>query len=261
MFAVERKRLIQNYIADNGKAEVSKLSRMLAVSEVTIRRDLELLEKEGWLHRTHGGAVLSNNELENRSDEDEISIEIALVASRFVQDGDNICVTNGKTNLHLARKLTSRRGLTVLTNDIAIASEMASQGKKVVLLGGEFDPDEKASFGTLAIENLRNFFVSKVFMEVDGVNEDLVFSVNSPTKASFLTAVMAEAKRLIILCPYTRFQNSAFYNMGKISSYVFVTNARLEDSYKKRFFEEGISLFTSVEFGSYDEFEKTVYPN
>ena len=257
MFALERKRLIQNYITDNGKVEVTKLSRMLGVSEVTIRRDLEALEKEGCLHRTHGGAVLSTDEFEKHSDEDEALIEIAVVAARFVQDGDNICITNGKTNLYLARKLAARRGLTVLTNDIAIASEIASQGKKVVLLGGEFDPDEKASFGTMAIENLKNFFMPKVFMEVDGVNQDLIFSVNSPTKASFLTAVMNEAKKLIILCPYTRFQNSAFYSMGKIPSYSFVTNARLEDSCKKRFFDEGISLFTSVEFGSNDEFEKS----
>jgi len=263
MFAVERKRLIKNYINDYGKVLVVNLSRMLGVSEVTIRRDLELLEKEGFLRRTHGGAVLSDSEVERRSDEDEDEIinEIAVVAARFVQDGDNICITNGVTNSHLARKLAPRNNLTVLTNDISIASEMASQGKKVVLLGGEFDSDERASFGTLAIDNLRKFFVSKVFMEVDGVNKDLIFSVNSPTKASFLTAVMAEAQKLIIVCPFTRFQDSAFYSMGKIPSYNIVTNARLEDSFKRRFFEEGISLFTSVDFGNYDEIEKTSRAN
>ena len=257
MFALERKRLIQNYISDNGKVLVANLSRMLGVSEVTIRRDLESLEKEGYLRRTHGGAVLSDCEIVHYNDEDEDLNEIAVVAARFVQDGDNIFITNGETNSHLARKLASHHSLTVLTNDIAIASEMASQGKKVVLLGGEFDSDEKASFGTLAIENLRKFSVSKVFMEIDGVDEELVFSVNSPTKASFLTAVIAEAKKLIILCPYTRFRSSAFYSMGKLPSYTFVTNARLEDSCKRRFFEEGISMFTSVDFGSYEEFEKS----
>ena len=256
MFAVERKRLIQNYINDNGKVLVANLSRMLGVSEVTIRRDLELLEREGYLRRTHGGAVLSDSEVEHPFDDNEILNEIATVAARFVQDGDNICISNGETNCLLARKLAARHSITVLTNDIAIASEMASQGKKVVLLGGEFDSDEKASFGTLATENLRKFFVSKAFVEVDGVNEDLVFSVNSPTKASFLSAVMAEAKKLIILCPYTRFQSCAFYNMGNIPPYTFVTNARLEDSLKRKFFEDGISLFTSVDFGSHDEFEK-----
>jgi len=257
MFAVERKRLIQNYISDNGKVLVTNLSRMLGVSEVTIRRDLYLLEKEGFLSRTHGGAVLTERETDKYSGEDEVLNEIAVVAARFVQDGDNICITNGETNFYLARKLAPLHSLTVLTNDIAIASEMASQGKKIVLLGGEFDSGEKASFGTLAIENLRKFFVSKVFMEVDGVNEDLVFSVNSPTKASFLTAVMAESKKPVILCPYTRFQSSAFYSMGKIPSYTFVTNARMEASCKRRFFEEGVSLFTSVDFGNYEEFEKS----
>ena len=257
MFAVERKRLIQNYITNNGKVEVANLSRLLGVSEVTIRRDLETLEKEGFLHRIHGGAVLSNGEFEKCSLEDEALTEIALVSARFVQDGDNICITNGETNLCLARKLESRRGITVLTNDIAIASEMASQGKRVVLLGGEFDPEEKASFGTLTIENFRNFFVSKVFVEIDGVSADLVFSVNSTTKASFLTEVMAEAKKLIILCPHTRFRNPAFYGMGKLPHYTMVTNAQLEDSYKRRFFEEGIPLFTSVEFGDRSVLIKT----
>ena len=248
MFAMERKRLIQNYITDNGKVGVSKLSRMLGVSEVTIRRDLEALDKEGFLHRIHGGAVLSENEFETYSEEDDSLIEIAVVSARMVQDGDNICITNGETTLHLARKLASRRNLTVLTNDIAIASELSSQGKKVVLLGGEFDANEKASFGELTVENLKKFFVSKVFIEIDGVNEDLVFSVNSPTKAAFLAAAMTEANKRIVLCPANRFRHAAFYGMGKFPDYSFVTNSCLDDIYKRRFFEEGIQLFTSVEF-------------
>ena len=201
--------------------------------------------------------MLSNGEFETCSLEDEALTELAVVSARFVQDGDNICITNGKANLCLARKLESRRGLTILTNDIAIASEMATQGKRVVLLGGEFDTEEKASFGTLTIENFRNFFVSKVFVEIDGASTDLVFSVNSPTKASFLTEVMAEAKKLIIICPHTRFQSPAFYSMRKLPNYTMVTNSQLEDSYKKRFFEEGIPLFTSVEFGDRSEYKKT----
>ncbi|MDF1569189.1 MAG: DeoR family transcriptional regulator, partial [Spirochaetaceae bacterium] len=97
MYAIERVRIIKKYMEDHGQAQVHGLSRLLGVSEVTVRRDLERLENDGWLTRTHGGAVVNNQEtvdpllevLEEPED-DEVRDEIAGVALRMVEDGDVI---------------------------------------------------------------------------------------------------------------------------------------------------------------------------
>ena len=118
MFAIERMRIIKNYIQNNHQAEVSTLSNMLGVSEVTIRRDLEKLEEEGFLTRTHGGAVLNKNEEAPVAFEDGYNPvdynEIADIAVHMIKDGDIIMLTNGLINLHIAKKLAVKNNITVL---------------------------------------------------------------------------------------------------------------------------------------------------
>jgi DeoR/GlpR family transcriptional regulator of sugar metabolism len=102
MFAIERIRIIKNYLIENKQVEVNQLSQMLGVSEVTIRRDLEKLESDEFLTRTHGGAVLGSAK-ELTSDNIDASLlkdynEISKIAIRMINDGDVIMLTNGEIN-------------------------------------------------------------------------------------------------------------------------------------------------------------------
>ena len=112
------------------------------VTEVTIRRDLEKLEAEGFLQRTHGGAVINNlvqdEPAEEQSDKYLIERqEIADTAFHLVSDNDMIMITEGLTNVQVARRLSRKNNLTVITNDVRIALEFKnSPSNNLILLGG-----------------------------------------------------------------------------------------------------------------------------
>ncbi len=256
MFAVERVRLIKKYLNENQKVEVASLSSLLDVSEVTIRRDLEKLEKEGFLKRTHGGAILNEESpeeefLPSRQDDPLLKFreEIAEIASQMVQDNDVIMLTQGPTSLQLARHLKEKNSLTVLTNDLLIALELSAFSHiKVIILGGDLESQSRGVYGNFTINSIRSFFVNKTFFEVEGVTPDAGFTVTSIEKANLIQEAAKRAGEAVCLCPGECFGKRAFYPVGDISlAKKIITNSSISDSFKNYVFEQNVQLFTSVQ--------------
>lgn len=255
MFAIERIRIIKNYLLENKQVEVNQLSQMLGVSEVTIRRDLEKLEGEEFLTRTHGGAVLGviregadSNSAEGALHQDYF--EIAKIAIRMINDEDVIMLTNGAINLEIARQLTSKSRVTVLTNDLNIACHiLEAQSAKVVLLGGDIDYNTKAVFGTLTINNLNNFYVNRLFIETDGISNNLELTVSNIDMATFIKEAAKNANEKIIVCTSSAFEKISFYKAGLISDLCdkLITNHTLSEQHKNSVFNANIQLFTSID--------------
>lgn len=260
MFAPERIRTIKGIVLDKKHINVSDLSSMLNVSEVTIRRDLEKLESENFLTRTHGGAII--NDKYQFSDEEytdvdddpyyEQRIEISEIAAHMVEDHDVILLSPGLTNLYIAKKIISKRNITVLTNDLSIASELAANASiKVIIPGGDLDSSSMTLSGKLTEENIRNFFVSKAFIEVEGVSLQRGYTVQSIDRASVLNEMVGITKERIIVCPFKCFNNIAFSQIGPLTmANKVITNPSIPDLYKNYFFENNIQLFTA--FNSYE---------
>jgi DeoR family transcriptional regulator, fructose operon transcriptional repressor len=256
MFAVERINIMRSYLRERGKLDVHSMSEMLSVSEVTVRRDLEKLEAEGFLTRMHGGALIRVAEARPSTPdfsaetikEDADREEIARVAFLMVKDGDVIMLTNGAIALRIARKLAERGNVTVLTNDIQAALEVSAQaGNRAVLLGGSPDPESRALFGSLAQANLQTFFVNKVFVEADGISEHLQLTVSSQEKAALIRDALACAEDKIVLCEAARFSRNAFYRLGPLSlANKVITNTSVPEAYKARIFAQDIQLYTSI---------------
>ena len=189
MFAIERIKIIKDYLNKDKHVSVAKLSSLLNVTEVTIRRDLEKLENEGFLKRAHGGAVLNADAEETlayEAMEDDHTLEMMEIADtiyHLVSDNDIIMLTDGPTNLKAAKKLTHKKNLTVLTNDLRIALEFStSPSNKLILLGG--DLDESAVYGQLAINNMQNFSLNHLIVEAEGVSKKTGITVSSISLSS-----------------------------------------------------------------------------
>ncbi|TAH75102.1 MAG: DeoR/GlpR transcriptional regulator [Anaerolineaceae bacterium] len=253
MFAIERIRIIKNILIKDHKVSVAKLSEMLDVTEVTIRRDLEKLEKENFLKRTHGGAVLQNYDEDTlwdiNEDTKDIQLyqEIADTAVYLVTDGDAIMLTSGYVNTYIAKALTSRTNLTVVTNDLLIASAFAhSTSNTMILLGG--DLDESAVYGQMTIDNLNNFSFNHVFIEIDGLSETVGMTVSSTKKATLIQQAVKLADSVTVVCPSKSFGNKSLYRVGNLNiAHRILTDSELEDKYKNYMFSHNIPLFTSID--------------
>ncbi|AGI40472.1 hypothetical protein CSTERTH_12300 [Thermoclostridium stercorarium subsp. thermolacticum DSM 2910] len=252
MFAAERIRIIKNYLLKEHKVSVAKLSELLNVTEVTIRRDLEKLEKEGFLERTHGGAILKEYTEEEHAEE-FVDIyktqrqEIAETVFHLVSDNDMIMITEGLTNVYIARKLTQKSNLTVLTNDMRVAMEFAnSPVNNVILLGG--DVKEYAVYGQLAENNMQYFSVKHLFVEVDAINKQAGIMVSSISKASFIQKAIRSAEIVSVVCLANCFGEKSLYRVGSVDlADKIITNSALDDSYKDYLFGLNIQVYTSVD--------------
>lgn len=255
MFASERIRITKGILLDKKHINVSDLSSLLKVSEVTIRRDLEKLEGENFLTRTHGGAVL--NETIPSSDRECQSVEfdpyyqereeISDIAAHMIDDNDVIILSPGLTNISIAKKLINKKNLTVLTNDLNIASELSTvSGIKVIIPGGDLDVASMSVLGKLTEENIRSFYVSKAFIEVDGVSFERGYTISGLDKSSVIKEMLEITKERIIVCPHTCFDNIAFSQIGPLDlAQKIITNPLISDAYKKYYFESSVQLFTA----------------
>jgi len=252
MFAIERVKIIKNHLSKDQKVSVAKLSELLDVTEVTIRRDLEKLEKEGFLKRTHGGAVLNSYVEENFNDDVssdhiiELQQEIAETAFHLVSDYDSIMLTTGLTNLQIAKRLTAKNNLTIITNDIRIALEFSnSPTNSLIMIGG--DLDNYAVFGQMAIDNMKNFSFDHLFIEIDGISKEIGITVSSVKKASLIQQAIPLASSISVVCLSKYFGERSLYRVGKVDiAHNVITDSQLDDLYKKYIFNLNIPLFTSI---------------
>lgn len=256
MFAPERIRIIKSILIDKKHIDVSTLSSILNVSEVTIRRDLEKLEKEEFLQRTHGGAVLKEQNTDYFETDFELvedpffkeRLEIGEIAAHMVDDNDIILLSHGLTNQCIAKKLLTKKNITVLTNDLKIAEELSSNiTVKIIVPGGNLDSISMCLIGKLTEENIRNFFVDKAFIEVEGISMDRGYTVKNMDKASLLKEMLNITNQRIIICHHSAFNNNGFSQIVPLSLVnKIITNPEMPDAFKNYYFENNIQVFTAL---------------
>jgi len=173
----ERLRQIQELIRTHQVVRVDELSRLLGVSEVTVRRDLRTMERRGLLERTRGGALATHRIrveprfLEATTTHTPEKQAIGQVAAQLVQPGDTIFMTGGTTTQQVYRHI-SAPDVTVVTNHVGIAADFESGGADIdlILLGGHYRARSRSVVGIPAADTLRHFFSSRSFIGVDGMS-------------------------------------------------------------------------------------------
>ncbi len=255
MFAEQRYEKIKEVLLQYKHAEVSSLSSILSVSEATIRRDLEKLEQQGFLKRTHGGAVLENEQMlepillqEDTKKSDEMNY-IAKIASQLIEDNEIIIIGTGMIGLYVARHLSNKKDITIVTNNNRIATELSNNKEiKVILTGGETvcKDGEVFTIGEFTLNMLEDIHVSKAFLSVRGIDLNFGYTTNDMAEALVWKKMKEVADETIILSEAEAFDKKGFVKLAPIDSVSkIVTSSQVDDKYKNYYFEKGIPIYTS----------------
>jgi len=207
----ERQERTLGLLGDRGEVSVAALSRSLAVSEMTIRRDLEALERQGLLRRVHGGAISTTSRgyeppFELRSGRNaEAKTRIAAMAASLVAPGEALIVDVGTTALALARQLAGRAGLTVLTPSLRAAEVLAhSHEMRVIVSGGIVRPGELSFVGDLAERAFNDLHCDVVYLGAGGIDASVGVTEFNLDDARVKRAAVASARRCVVLADSTK---------------------------------------------------------
>jgi DeoR/GlpR family transcriptional regulator of sugar metabolism len=226
MLAQERQARILKRVREQGAARVSELVREHGVSDMTIRRDLEVLAQRGLLVKVHGGATAA----ELRSTEEpgfatkralnQTEKEaIARRAAELVQPGSAIGLSAGTTVHSLAHFLLDLPGLTVVTNSVPVADVFYSGGRgdqEVILTGGARTPSD-ALVGPVASQTLARLNLDQVIMGVHGMSERSGFTTPNPLEAEVNRAFLRSSNRLTVLADHTKWETVGLCKIAPLS--------------------------------------------
>ncbi|KUM52167.1 DeoR/GlpR family DNA-binding transcription regulator [Rheinheimera sp. EpRS3] len=198
----QRRHLIVSQLQQQGELSVEQLAGQFNTSEVTIRKDLTVLEQAGLLLRRYGGAVPVPQDFVSDSSLEKISkrkLAIAKAAASLIKDHYRIIIDSGRTTAALLPELAAKRGLVVMTNSLAIANTLRELENEPTLLmtGGTWDPQSEAFQGQLAEQMLRNYDFDQLFIGADGI--DLARGTTTYNELYSLSRVMAEVAREVIV--------------------------------------------------------------
>lgn len=213
MLASQRRSTILSLVDDSGAVRVSDLVEQLGVSDMTVRRDIEQLAREGRLERVHGGALsvarpsthepgfLAKSSLMTREKR-----AIAAHAATLVEPGCAVAISAGTTTYALARMLRSVPDITVVTNSVPVAQllhESGTSGQTVVLTGGMRTPSD-ALVGPVAVHALHTLHVDRLFLGVHGIDVEAGLTTPNIEEAETNRALVGAARQVCILADHTK---------------------------------------------------------
>lgn len=253
MFAAQRIKVIKEIMIKNKSVDIATLTNILNVSDVTVRKDLDMLEKEHFLVKNHGGAVIVDSDEQVSKQDFTIANcfekeQIANVAYTLVEDGDTIFLGYGSTCYLFAKSLKGKKNITVVTTNVNALNELLPNVSKTILIGGEITLRDGMMFsaGELTAENLKGIFVNKSFMSFDAMDLMAGFTVNDISNLSVLKLIPKLSKQVIFLADHSKFDKVGFYQIGPIGlPNCIVSNDKLDDKYKQFFYEKNIKVLTA----------------
>ncbi len=221
--AKERRALIMRLLEQNEEVQVTDLSRDTGISEVTIRKDLTILQNRNLLIRTRGGAM--RRPIENQNEDTTIAKKrmfnfrekerIGEEAAKLIKDGDFIMLDSGTTTLEVARHLEKFNNLHIITNAMNIATELMNYKRfDVVLLGGNVRINSHSTVGPLALSVLRNFSRYKLFLGVDSFSIENGVSTPSLEEALLNQIMIQQADKVIAVFDSSKFNKRSFVHIA-----------------------------------------------
>jgi len=229
MLARHRQSLILQAVRSDGSARVSDLTQRLGVSDMTIRRDLEVLARDGLIEKVHGGAVLPGSPASQEPGfEAKLVLErpektaIARAAAGLVRPGTAIAVAGGTTTFALAQCLLDVPGLTIVTNSLRVTNLFSGtrgldgSADPVVLTGGVRTPSE-ALVGPVADLTIRSLHFDLLFLGCFGIDVDAGLTTPNLAEAETNRAFIRVARRVVVLADHTKWGLVSLSSFARLS--------------------------------------------
>ncbi|HEY3927512.1 MAG TPA: transcriptional repressor AgaR [Candidatus Koribacter sp.] len=208
----ERRQEILTIVQREGRALVIELAEQFATSAITIRKDLEFLQNRGLIQRTHGGALpvrantLTDPSLQEKDKQHHREkLRIATAALRMVKEGQCVILDSGSTTTAIARALREFRELTVITNAVNIAAELAGTTIDVILTGGTLRKNSFSLVGPQAEDTLREINADILFLGVDGFDTKVGLTTPNVLEARVNRAMAHAARKVVAVCDASKF--------------------------------------------------------
>jgi DeoR/GlpR family transcriptional regulator of sugar metabolism len=250
MLPKQRKEKILALLKEDGSAKVIDLARIFKVTEVTIRQDLEKLEKNGLVIREHGGVHLKNVEDQVRNfslvHQDHLK-EKEMIAEKcleFIYPGDTIILDSGSTTTEIAKKIINIKGLTVITNALNIALMLgANPNIDIIMTGGEFKAPTLSLTGQKAADFFKGLNVQKLFLATAGISLKSGLTYPSLSDLVVKKAMIDAADITYLVADSSKIGKSAFASLGALSLIDYIiTDEGVENKHKEVFKENDIQL-------------------
>ncbi|MBC8059831.1 MAG: DeoR/GlpR transcriptional regulator [Clostridiaceae bacterium] len=233
----------------SGRIEVALLSEKLEVSQVTIRKDLVLLEEKGLLRREHGVAVMvSSDDISNRlAFNNELKRKIAVLAANLVKNGETVMIESGSCCALLAEELANnKRDVTIITNSAFIASYIRKcPNVKITLLGGDYQTESQVVVGPVTRKCIESFYVDKLFVGTDGFTEKAGFTGKNHMRTETVWAMSENANKVIILTESIKFSKQgvvAQFRANEVST--LITDNRIPEEIKNILLKNKVDVQT-----------------
>jgi DeoR family transcriptional regulator, aga operon transcriptional repressor len=237
MLIEERRQHILGLIQSQGRVLVNELSQGLRISQITIRKDLDYLQSKGLLQRTHGGALpLSVGTLfdpsiqEKQAQHSQEKRRIADAAAKLVQEGQCVMLDSGTTATAVAHALRRFARLTVITNAINIAADLANTDFELIVIGGTLRKNSHSLVGPLAEDVLDEMHADILFLGVDGFDPEIGLTTPNLLESRVNRAMVKASKRVVVVCDSTKFHRRSLSRIVPLSEvHCVVTDRGLSD--------------------------------
>ena len=251
-FAPERRERVKQIVKSRHAVRVEDLKDELGVSTATIRRDLHELEEEGELRRVHGGAVsVELRPIEARFEakaatNPEQKHRIAERAAAMVEPDSKIYLDAGSTCLELAKLLAHRTDITVVTNSLPAINELAGQGPRLVVIGGELRALSQALVGPLSTKVLDELYLDHAFVGTFSLSLDAGMTTTDPAEAFTKEHVLAHARESVLLVDGSKLGTRSFAQAGRLDQIdVVITDIALDEEASATFEHAGVRVLVA----------------
>ena len=216
MLAAIRREHIKEIVQENKSASVVELASLFDVTDETIRRDLKALEKEGALQRSYGGAFIRTgvDNLVKSQIRTTAYVEskkaIAQKCQPLIHNGDTVFLDNSTTSFYLAKQIKDMR-ITVLTNNLPIINLCAtSPSIHLISIGGDYSPEEKAFYGNIAVNTMRNYYVDKAFLSARSLSLENGITDSTDQWTLIRRTALEHAELVYLIADYSKFGHTSF---------------------------------------------------